>query len=70
VVRPGYFRCSFEEAHPMTDRTQLINQVWACVEQAFVVGDLERAIALEHFLTALEELVTDDRELVADEIPT
>ena len=54
----------------MTDRTQLINQVWACVEQAFVVGDLERAIALEHFLTALEELVTDDRELVADEIPT
>jgi hypothetical protein len=46
-----------------------MNQVWACVEQAFVVGDVERAQALEHFLTALEELCQDDRELVADEIP-
>ena len=54
----------------MTDRAQLINQVWACVEQAFVVGDLERACALEHFLTALEELVQDERELVLDEIPS
>ena len=52
----------------MTDRAQLINQVWACVEQAFVVGDLERARALEHFLCAIEELVVDDRELVR-EIP-
>jgi hypothetical protein len=26
--------------------------------------------ALEHFLTALEELTQDERELVADEIPT
>ena len=41
----------------MTDRVQLMNQVWACVEQAFVVGDLERAQALEAFLTALEERV-------------
>ena len=54
----------------MTDRVQLINQVWACVEQAFVVGDLERAQALEHFLTALEEHAADQRELVADEIPS
>ena len=69
-MRAGYFRCSFEEAHPMTDRIQLMNQVWACVEQAFVVGDMERALALEHFLRALEELVADDRELVVDEIPT
>ncbi len=54
----------------MTDRIQLMHQVWACVEQAFVVGDLERAVALEHFLSALEELVADDRDLVADEIPS
>jgi hypothetical protein len=55
----------------MTDRVQLMHQVWACVEQAFVVGDLERAQALEHFLTALEELSSqEERELVADEIPT
>ncbi|HYH59564.1 MAG TPA: hypothetical protein VD790_10140 [Thermoleophilaceae bacterium] len=54
----------------MTDRVQLINQVWACVEQAFVVGDLDRAIALEHFLTALEDLTADEREMVRDEIPT
>jgi hypothetical protein len=54
----------------VTDRVQLMQQVWACVEQAFVVGDLERAIALEHFLTALEQLVQDERELVGDEIPT
>ena len=53
----------------MTDRTQLTHQVWACVEQAFVVGDLERAQALEHFLTALEELAADDREPVSDESP-
>ena len=53
----------------MTDRLQLMNQVWACIEQAFVVGDLERARALEHFLCALEELVADDRVLVG-EIPT
>lgn len=53
----------------MTDRAQLMNQVWACVEQAFVVGDLERACALEHFLSALEELNRDESELVADEIP-
>jgi hypothetical protein len=53
----------------MTDRRQLINQVWACVEQAFLVGDLERAQALEHFLSALEELVADERDLVLDEIP-
>lgn len=53
----------------MTDRTQLIHQVWACVEQAFVVGDLERARALEHFLTALEELEQDERQLVLGEIP-
>ena len=54
----------------MTDRVQLKHQVWACVEQAFIVGDLERAQALEHFLTALEELSQDERDLVADEIPT
>lgn len=55
----------------MTDRVQLMNQVWACVEQAFVVGDLERAQALEHFLTALEDLSSQgEHELVADEIPT
>lgn len=55
----------------MTDRVQLMNQVWACVEQAFVVGDLERAQALEHFLTALEDLSShEERGLVADEIPT
>ena len=55
----------------MTDRVQLMQQVWACVEQAFIVGDLERAQALEHFLTALEELSSqEERELVADEIPT
>jgi hypothetical protein len=54
----------------MTDRVQLMNQVWACVEQAFVVGDMERARALEHFLSALEELVVDDRDLIADEIPS
>ena len=53
----------------MTDRAQLMNQVWACVEQAFVVGDIERAQALEHFLTALEELCVDECSLVADEIP-
>ena len=53
----------------MTDRAQLIDQVWACVEQAFVVGDLDRARALEHFLTALEELVADERALVADDFP-
>jgi hypothetical protein len=47
-----------------------MNQVWACVEQAFVVGDLERAQALEHFLTALEALEQERRELVVDEIPT
>jgi hypothetical protein len=47
-----------------------MHQVWACVEQAFLVGDLERAQALEHFLTALEALEVDRRELVADEIPT
>lgn len=47
-----------------------MHQVWACVEQAFVVGDLERAAALEQFLTALEQLVQDERELVRDEIPT
>lgn len=52
----------------MTDRAQLIHQVWACVEQAFIVGDFERARALEQFLTALEELVAD--ELLADEIPS
>lgn len=51
----------------MTDRAQLINQVWACVEQAFVVGDLERAVSLEQFLSALEELAADDRELVTGE---
>ena len=55
---------------PMTDRVQLMHQVWACVEQAFIVGDLERAQALEHFLTALEELCQDQREPVRDEIPT
>jgi hypothetical protein len=54
----------------VTDHAQLMNQVWACVEQAFVVGDLERALALEHFLSALEELAQDDREPVPDEIPT
>jgi hypothetical protein len=54
----------------MTDRVQLMNQVWACVEQAFLVGDLERAQALEHFLTALEQLEHEPRELVAGEIPT
>jgi hypothetical protein len=54
----------------MTDRAQLMNQVWACVEQAFVVGDLERARALEHFLTALEDLECDERQLVLDEIPS
>ena len=55
----------------MTDRVQLMHQVWACVEQAFIVGDLERAQALEHFLTALEELASqEERTLVADEIPT
>jgi hypothetical protein len=54
----------------MTDRLQLMNQVWACVEQAFVVGDLDRARALEHFLSALEELVAEDRDRVADEIPS
>ena len=54
----------------MTDRVQLMQQVWACVEQAFVVGDLERAQALEHFFSALEELEQTQRELVADEIPT
>ena len=54
----------------MTDRLQLMNQVWACVEQAFVVGDLERAQALEQFLSALEELVADGRDRVADEIPS
>ena len=53
----------------MTDRTQLMNQVWACVEQAFVVGDMERACALEHFYSALEELEQDERQLVLDEIP-
>jgi hypothetical protein len=47
-----------------------MNQVWACVEQAFVVGDLDRAQALEHFLSALEELTADEREPVRDEIPT
>ncbi len=47
-----------------------MHQVWACVEQAFIVGDLERAQALEHFLTALEELTQDERERVPDEIPT
>jgi hypothetical protein len=46
-----------------------MNQVWACVEQAFVVGDLERAQALEHFLSALEELTRDERELVPEELP-
>ena len=51
----------------MTDRVQLINQVWACVEQAFVVGDLERARALEQFLSALEELTEGRHELVPDE---
>jgi hypothetical protein len=55
----------------MTDRVQLMNQVWACVEQAFIVGDLGRAQALEHFLTALEELSSqEDRELLTNEIPT
>jgi hypothetical protein len=54
----------------VTDHAQLMNQVWACVEQAFVVGDLQRAEALEHFLTALEELVQDERALVLDEIPS
>lgn len=54
----------------MTDRLQLMNQVWACVEQAFVVGDLERARALEQFLTALEELTQDERQLVLDELPS
>jgi hypothetical protein len=53
----------------MTDRAQLMNQVWACVEQAFVVGDLERARALEHFLSALEELVLDQSPRVTDELP-
>jgi hypothetical protein len=47
-----------------------MHQVWACVEQAFIVGDLERAQALEHFLTALEEISSqEERELVAEEIP-
>ena len=56
---------------PMTDRVQLMHQVWACVEQAFIVGDLERAQALEHFLTALEELSSQqERERVLEEIPT
>jgi hypothetical protein len=55
----------------MTDRVQLMHQVWACVEQAFIVGDIERAQALEHFLTALEELSSqEERALVANEIPT
>lgn len=54
----------------MTDRAQLMNQVWACVEQAFVVGDLDRAMALEHFYTALEQLEQDERQLVLDEIPS
>jgi hypothetical protein len=54
----------------MTDRTQLMNQVWACVEQAFVVGDMERAVALEYFLSGLEELAQDERELVMDEVPS
>ena len=48
-----------------------MHQVWACVEQAFIVGDLERAQALEHFLSALEELSSqEERDLVADEILT
>jgi hypothetical protein len=48
-----------------------MNQVWACVEQAFIVGDLERAQALEHFLTAIEELCSqDERTQVLEEIPT
>jgi hypothetical protein len=55
----------------MTDRVQLMHQVWACVEQAFIVGDLERAQALEHFLTAIEELSSqEERERVLEEIPT
>ena len=54
----------------MTDRAQLMNQVWACVEQAFVVGDIERARALEHFYSALEEAERDARQLVFDEIPS
>ena len=53
----------------MTDRLQLMHQVWACVEQAFVVGDLDRARALERFLTALEELVQDEREPVPADFP-
>ena len=68
-MRAGYFGCSFEGVRQMTDRRQLINQVWACVEQAFVVGDFDRARALEHFLSTLEELVGEDRRgLVADEV--
>jgi hypothetical protein len=47
-----------------------MHQVWACVEQAFIVGDLERAQALEQFLTALEALSQEQPDLVADEIPT
>lgn len=54
----------------MTDRAQLMNQVWACVEQAFVVGDMERARALEHFLSALEQLAEDGTAPRAlDELP-
>ena len=31
----------------MTDRVQLMHQVWACVEQAFIVGDLDRVDVAE-----------------------
>jgi hypothetical protein len=44
----------------MTDRAQLMSQVWACVEQAFAAGDLDRARGLEHFFSALEQLSEDD----------
>lgn len=40
----------------MTDRKQLMEQVWACIVQAFGAGHMERARSLEHFLSALEDL--------------
>jgi hypothetical protein len=46
-----------------------MHQVWACVEQAFVVGDLDRARALERFLAALEELVQDERVPLSTDFP-
>ncbi len=42
----------------MTDRKQLMEQVWACVVRAFETGDMDRAWSLERFLSALEDLET------------